>query len=162
MKEILVGPFEIKKQPERLTRLDVVEWRAAGVEEKRLHSGQAGIGKNIALDEAVFDRRLIVIFRGPGAGGELLAKIIFAGEKRLERNRAVAVVVDLDGIEIEPPPGDRKVLRPVVSNALVNKGAAGIYPREPVRAGAEQRGRSEEHTSELKSRENLVCRLLRE
>src|SRR5690606_36441414 len=58
MKEILVGPFEIKKQPERLARLDVVEWRAAGVEEKRLHSGQAGIGKNIALDEAVFDRRL--------------------------------------------------------------------------------------------------------
>src|SRR5690606_42050041 len=33
-------------------------------------------------------------------------------------------------------------------------------PRLPVRGGGE--GRSEEHTSELQSRENLVCRLLLE
>src|SRR5690606_40026120 len=33
----------------------------------------------------------------------------------------------------------------------------GSHPRQPVTAGAR---RSEEHTSELQSRENLVCRLL--
>src|SRR5690606_41943614 len=34
--------------------------------------------------------------------------------------------------------------------------------REPSDAGAARAGRSEEHTSELQSRENLVCRLLLE
>src|SRR5690606_39520391 len=45
--------------------------------------------------------------------------------------------------------------------ALVDPVAAGV--REPARRpGRWRRGRSEEHTSELQSRENLVCRLLLE
>src|SRR5690606_41007527 len=47
--------------------------------------------------------------------------------------------------------------RPAVTPA----GAAG-QGRHPGRAGQGIRSRSEEHTSELQSRENLVCRLLLE
>src|SRR5690606_41185763 len=41
-------------------------------------------------------------------------------------------------------------------------GPAGRRPAQPGADGAADRGRSEEHTSELQSRENLVCRLLLE
>src|SRR3712207_8348101 len=55
----------------------------------------------------------------------------------------------------------RVVPRPAVSAGRVG-GAAGVRPRPrpaPARAAA---GRSEEHTSELQSRQYLVCRLLLE
>src|SRR5690606_41863112 len=35
-----------------------------------------------------------------------------------------------------------------------------VHRRHPIACGARIPGRSEEHTSELQSRENLVCRLL--
>src|SRR5207302_9022231 len=44
---------------------------------------------------------------------------------------------------------------------FVNRGDGRFVPRE-VRVGHEPAVRSEEHTSELQSRENLVCRLLLE
>src|SRR5690606_41364213 len=39
---------------------------------------------------------------------------------------------------------------------------AEAHPHPPARSGCRRIGRSEEHTSELQSRENLVCRLLLE
>src|SRR2546430_13459513 len=47
---------------------------------------------------------------------------------------------------------------------LVGHDARDLAPvlRDPVGAGQQSRGRSEEHTSELQSQSNLVCRLLLE
>src|SRR3712207_8922996 len=49
-------------------------------------------------------------------------------------------------------------LRPAVAGAAVGGGEAAHRPREP----ADLAVRSEEHTSELQSRQYLVCRLLLE
>src|SRR5690606_41793416 len=52
-----------------------------------------------------------------------------------------------------------------IAGALVADAGAGAGPEPAVRstsAGRTARTRSEEHTSELQSRENLVCRLLLE
>src|SRR5690606_41390623 len=46
--------------------------------------------------------------------------------------------------------------------ALRARAAPPLERLEPAWLGARLRGRSEEHTSELQSRENLVCRLLLE
>src|SRR5690606_40726593 len=61
--------------------------------------------------------------------------------------------------------GDHKVLTMCAGNAVVKKDDAGN--RKLTKAGSRGRidgmiSRSEEHTSELQSRENLVCRLLLE
>src|SRR5690606_39540724 len=48
----------------------------------------------------------------------------------------------------------------VTTGPLINK--AGVEKVEEHIADATAKGRSEEHTSELQSRENLVCRLLLE
>src|SRR5207302_9189837 len=45
---------------------------------------------------------------------------------------------------------------------LPRHGEGGPVPGRGLRLHPERRGRSEEHTSELQSRENLVCRLLLE
>src|SRR2546430_4746970 len=44
----------------------------------------------------------------------------------------------------------------------VERGAGGAPPTEPAQQLGRQRPRSEEHTSELQSQSNLVCRLLLE
>src|SRR2546422_3683957 len=54
--------------------------------------------------------------------------------------------------------GDRDLVRLHPRRRL----AEGRHDPSPVRIGAVERGRSEEHTSELQSRLHLVCRLLLE
>src|SRR5690606_41723075 len=69
------------------------------------------------------------------------------------------------------PPGERRTRRPAVSSApgcpgrggVLGDAAIGAVPARSARAVPRPiRERSEEHTSELQSRENLVCRLLLE
>src|SRR2546430_5364622 len=55
-----------------------------------------------------------------------------------------------------PPPGADRSLRAVLGQLLVQRGDEGGVHLGPAR------GRSEEHTSELQSQSNLVCRLLLE
>src|SRR5690349_23102263 len=57
-----------------------------------------------------------------------------------------------------------KVARPVASVALPREraGMATVAPGRAVRVRASRTSRSEEHTSELQSRRDLVCRLLLE
>src|SRR5690606_40848263 len=50
---------------------------------------------------------------------------------------------------------------PGTSGFSIDNLLAGLLQFEPL-AGSKQNARSEEHTSELQSRENLVCRLLLE
>src|SRR5690606_42087976 len=64
------------------------------------------------------------------------------------------------------PPPKPKVLKPIDSNAMfpvrINKSAHEILRPYFCFTGHKNTDRSEEHTSELQSRENLVCRLLLE
>src|SRR3712207_6907757 len=59
------------------------------------------------------------------------------------------------------PAPARSANRPVCSASLGGRAGARPSPRPHAR-GAAARGRSEEHTSELQSRQYLVCRLLLE
>src|SRR3712207_9227110 len=69
-------------------------------------------------------------------------------------------------VGLEPPPGPRRA--PVGVSGSVERDvlrvlARHLPPSAPQRAAAAPRqGRSEEHTSELQSRQYLVCRLLLE
>src|SRR5690606_41131841 len=63
------------------------------------------------------------------------------------------------------PPGDKSACQPdgeFLEGLLLLLGFGVDLAREPVKLeeGRLEGGRSEEHTSELQSRENLVCRLL--
>src|SRR3712207_8375671 len=76
----------------------------------------------------------------------------------VERDHAVAVDVGdehaagLEARVVEVPPGDRGRLRRVADDAQAPEAVE----------GADGLPRSEEHTSELQSRQYLVCRLLLE
>src|SRR5207302_6725533 len=83
---------------------------------------------------------------------------------RLMRVLAVAqLLAALEG-ERDPLGPSRRVLRQVrVDHGVVGGGVGEDFGGEvPTQPRACARGRSEEHTSELQSRENLVCRLLLE
>ena len=64
--------------------------------------------------------------------------VIFAGLEGLEQDRAVAVVVDDDAIEIPMAALDREVRRPVILDPLIDDLAAAIDRAQPVRAAAER------------------------
>src|SRR3712207_8634514 len=77
----------------------------------------------------------------------------------------VALVGDrLDRVSVGPLP--RAAVDRPLDVVLGHRGVAGLLHREPQRgvgvrvAATVARGRSEEHTSELQSRQYLVCRLL--
>src|SRR5690606_41963432 len=74
----------------------------------------------------------------------------------------VAIAVEPDRAEGPRPRQDQYAAPPrVVHPAVVRRALGGFRGIvEPAELGGEQR--SEEHTSELQSRENLVCRLLLE
>src|SRR5690606_40547668 len=57
--------------------------------------------------------------------------------------------------------GLASILRAMLSGVNSSSGIGPMIPRW-LRVGIRNTGRSEEHTSELQSRENLVCRLLLE
>src|SRR5690606_41357444 len=76
------------------------------------------------------------------------------GRHRTGEPRALAGLAGLG------PPGDDRAL-----SRRAGGGAGGPArgpPRQPPGTALHRRPRSEEHTSELQSRENLVCRLLPE
>src|SRR5690606_16206082 len=111
---------------------------------------------------------------------EVGARRVWAAEGMHDRQRAVAVVLAQrlqrgmepeESVEVERlPAGDGQLAAQRVVAVVPDR----RHQREPVRASAQQeqhedrvgaRGtsrRSEEHTSELQSREKLVCRLLLE
>src|SRR2546430_16816482 len=73
----------------------------------------------------------------------------------LSLHDALPISCDL-GRRQESPPVYRRIL------AKDSKGPGSPYTRRPACVGGRNFGRSEEHTSELQSQSNLVCRLLLE
>src|SRR5690606_41853723 len=61
-----------------------------------------------------------------------------------------------------PPEGATPGRQPTASSAAGTASASGSSPMSLLAAARNATTRSEEHTSELQSRENLVCRLLLE
>src|SRR6266511_2825574 len=88
--------------------------------------------------------------------GEWLAKLDFAEVVRLTRTITVARLLERDDFAkrftTQSPISVSELLYPFMQ----------AYDSVAVTADVELGGRSEEHTSELQSRENLVCRLLLE
>src|SRR3989440_1394032 len=91
------------------------------------------------------------------ARGEVLIRVTASGVNRADLSQIAG--------RYPPPPGESEILGLEVSGTLVDTGEpvcallAGGGHAEYVAAPA---GRSEEHTSELQSRSDLVCRLLLE
>src|SRR5690606_20010161 len=114
------------------------------------------------------------LVRSAGAGAQLMAKVgdyaqirMPSGEVRLVHLKCMATLgqvgnVDHENIEIGKAGRSRHMgRRPTVRGSVMN-------PNDHPHGGGEGKApiggqaRSEEHTSELQSRENLVCRLLLE
>ena len=116
----------------------VLKLLAAQVEHKSLHRRDALYRDRLLLDEALLQRIEIVLGR-PGRGPVLNPTIEFSGLEILKRRRAVAVIRELEGVEIVLAAHHRQILGPVVGHALVSDLAARIDGLDLVRAVAERR-----------------------
>src|SRR3546814_20578219 len=119
-----------------------------------LHAGGAAVLQLLLLDRAARDLRHVV-GRGPGLRGVLHPEVVSAGLEGLERDRGVAVVLVMHGIEVEEADPRRMVLRPIVLDALVGDRAVRLEGLDAVGAAAPRRlqerlseiaGRSEERS----------------
>ncbi len=135
--QLLVRPLEVEGEIERLAHALVLELLAPRVDEEALGSGGALVGQRQA-DEAAFLDGGNVVARRPVERGELLAEIEGAGLQAFELQRAVAVVLVAQLVEIEAAAIDGQVLAPVIGAALVGDVGAGIEVGDLVGAGAER------------------------
>ena len=142
----LVRPLEIKRVAERLPYPPIVEQGAPGVEDHGAHSGGPAVGQHLELDSPVGDGG-DVIRRRPKLGVGLAANVGLAGLEGLEGHGGVAIVVIADFIEVVLAAIDRQAGAPVVVQAAVDNGAAGIDPGDPVGPAAE--GRLERRLGEV-------------
>src|SRR3546814_7101333 len=77
----LVHPLEIEGEVERLAHAGVGELRLAAVEEPGLHARRRAVLQHRAPDPAGIEGRPALVAGGPEPRGDLLALIVFAGEK---------------------------------------------------------------------------------
>src|SRR3712207_8131209 len=85
-------------------------------------------------------RSRLLVHDLPDAGDQLVGRLL---------RREVAVGDLMDGLALKPPPVE-----------TLSLDARLLLPSEPIDGKVRLSHRSEEHTSELQSRQYLVCRLL--
>src|SRR5690606_40388941 len=102
------------------------------------------------------------------AGSTVVDETVTEGRMRMLRVVSIVLAVVVSGCELVTDPNDdprgTRLPSDDFSARLVQSGDAPL-PELLIRGGdghVAVEGRSEEHTSELQSRENLVCRLLLE
>src|SRR3546814_17764097 len=111
-----------------------------------LHAGGAAVLQLLLLDRAARDLRRVV-GRGPGLRGVLHPEVLSAGLEGIERDRGVAVVLVMHGIEVEAADPRRLVLRPIVLDALV--GDRGVRREGLAAVGAASLRRPQERVFEI-------------
>ena len=139
IEQVLIGPLVVEREVERGTYPPILELVPAQIEDEGLGARGRFVAERLANDQPLVDGRLVVL-GCPRTRGELLAKIVLAGEERLERDVAIAIVIDADAPEIVAPAVDRQVARPVIGDPLVDCRSAGFDPDDAVRPAAERRG----------------------
>src|SRR5690606_4732770 len=112
----------------------------AGMDARRSARSASGLGKQAGEGRARPCPRLDRLWVGLGSARDQL-RISFGSARPARQPPPAERLVAAAGIEQQLEPADAKRV------------AAEVHARQP---------RSEEHTSELQSRENLVCRLLLE
>ena len=139
--EVGVDPFEIEDEPKRLPHADVGEEVVPQVEDEPRHALRAADRQRFAHDAAVADRREIV-GRRPACGTRLLAVIEQAGAERLEHAVGVAVIFDVDLVEVEESLLARQILGPIIGVASQNEPFARLDIRDPIRTGPDGNGKA--------------------
>src|SRR3546814_926183 len=133
-----MGPFEVEQEPEGFTDAAVLQLRAADIEDEALHSRRVLV-RNFVTNDPTVPHRWYVIGGGPAFGCAFLPIIKVPGLERLQGDGVVAVVIEIDVIEVVETAIHREVLAPVVLYALIADRAAGLDLFDAVWATAQRR-----------------------
>src|SRR5690606_19319975 len=135
-KQLLIGPLKVEQERDGFTHPAVLKHGATQVEGEPLHAHRIVVGDRL-LDDAAFPQCWAVVSGGPVLGGVLKVVIELAGLEGLQCYRHVAVIVEIDRVEIILATADWQVRSPPVLDPCIAYRAPGGKVDNLVRATAQ-------------------------